>query len=68
MGVAETPPERSSELPKYPAKDDDRAAEADLQGGSTRRAPRWPFALIVVVVILVVVVLHLTGILGPGLH
>jgi len=67
MGADETPPEQSSELPKYPLKDDDRAAEADLQGGSTRKTPRWPFALIVVV-ILVIVVLHLTGILGPGLH
>jgi hypothetical protein len=66
MSAAETPLEQSSELPKYPAKDDDRGTEADPHGRSTQKAPRWPFAL-VIVVILVVVMLHLTGIIGPGL-
>jgi len=67
MSPAETPPAQSSELPKYLAINDDRGAKADLNKGSNPKAPRWPFALIVVA-ILVIVVLHLTGILGPGLH
>ncbi len=67
MGSIETPPEQPSELPKYPAINDDRGAEADPHRGPTRKAARWPFAL-VIAVILVIVALHLTGILGPGLH
>jgi hypothetical protein len=65
MGAAEKPPEPSGKLPHYPLPEDDGGAGAD------QNTPRWVFPLVIVGVLLLgvlVVVLHLTGIMGPGLH
>lgn len=45
--------------------DDD--AEAGPDGHRTERVPLWVFAIAIVAGLLIVA-LHLTGILGPGLH
>lgn len=54
-----------ADLPSYPEAHTDLDTRPDRE--STRSAPRWVF-VVAIVVVLLIVVLHLTGILGPGLH
>lgn len=54
-----------SDLPSYPEARTDHDTHPDR--GSTQSAPRWVF-VVAIVVVLLIAVLHLTGILGPGLH
>ncbi len=56
-----------ADLPSYPDADTDHDTGERPGHGSTQSAPRWVF-VIAIVVVLLMVVLHLTGILGPGLH
>ena len=60
-----------SDPPPYPEADTNGDTDRRSDRGSTERRPRWvPIVITTVVVLLVVVMiaLHLTGILGPGLH
>lgn len=54
-----------ADLPSYPEARTDHDTHPDR--GSTQSAPRWVF-VVAIVVVLLIAVLHLTGILGPGLH
>lgn len=56
-----------ADLPPSPEVRFDDYAEAGPDGHRTERAPLWVFAIAIVVGLLIVA-LHLTGILGPGLH
>jgi hypothetical protein len=53
----------------YPGSDGD--SDAETKRGSTTKRPRWVTVFWIAVAIalpLLIVILHLTGILGPGLH
>ena len=50
---------------RYPNPDEDTGLGANRE--STTSTPRWGLVM-AIVFILLIVVLHLTGILGPGLH
>jgi len=58
---------QTADPPSYPDAHIEHDTGWDPDRGSTPSAPRWMF-VIAIVVVLLVVVLHLTGILGPGLH
>jgi hypothetical protein len=58
----------ADQLP-YSGSDDDTSVGSDC--GATTSPPRWVKVGVVVLVIalvLLMVVLHLTGVMGPGLH
>jgi hypothetical protein len=62
-----------ADLPPYPGSQSETGDDTGV--GSARSSPasrpRWQSALGIVVVIVflvLIVVLHLTGVLGPGLH
>ncbi|MHB8645649.1 MAG: hypothetical protein ACYDAR_07660 [Thermomicrobiales bacterium] len=61
------------DLPRYSGTDDDSGDDTGM--GPGRRpptgTPRWISVLgivIAIVLLLLIVILHLSGILGPGLH
>jgi len=56
-----------ADLPAFPDAHIDHDTGAGPDRGSTQSAPRWVF-VIATAVVLLIVVLHLTGILGSGLH
>lgn len=56
-----------ADLPAFPDANIDQDTGAGPDCGSTQSAPRWLF-VIAIAVVLLIVVLHLTGILGSGLH
>ncbi|GEM_PF-1845448 len=62
-----------SDLPPYSGTGDDTSNDTGVghDRRSTTSTPRWVSVLgivIAIVLLLLIVVLHLTGILGPGLH
>ncbi len=57
--------------PVYPSTDTEDDTGVGLDRGSTTGTPRWMSVLMIVIAILLVlgfVLLHLTGVIGPGLH
>ncbi len=61
------------DLPRYSGTSDDGDDDTSMKPdhGSTTDTPGWMSVLgivIAIVLLLLIVVLHLTGILGPGLH
>jgi hypothetical protein len=57
-----------ADLPPFPGGDEPAAERSHTEPAASRRIPGWLIVLAIVLAIGLVIVLHLTGILGPGLH
>lgn len=59
-----------ADLPPFPASESDSGVDTDVGSGrgTTTGPPRWVYASGIIIVVLVIIVLHLAGIVGPGVR